>query len=327
MKKLLKPAYIGFYLLTLITFFVVGLYYAEFIEAGKNQGLAGGAIVLGWGVLFGGIAFIASFFIAYKLAVRTLIRINWILLLLLAILWAVKFYEFRQRDSLQEESEQQFDPAPTQTTKPTSMLRVRSRRHLDRNSKAYQNEETLGMGYFSPNYYENPTLYFYGDPNLEKSLMEHIPYDSITFTRNKYNNFEIATAPPWLVPEMLKLDYDMLYFKIESITEEFIEVVVNAQNSQTSYVSRRSGRMKLWPEFLLGVNSVEFLPNSNEKVRARHFEASGVIQTSYAFMRPIRVKNDWMEVVLLDDGFQTVGKGWIQWKRDGKLLINFNLLS
>ncbi|MCW8979870.1 MAG: hypothetical protein OQJ83_00675 [Altibacter sp.] len=327
MKKLLKPACIGFYILMLITFFVVGLYYAGFIEAGKNQGLAGGAIVLGWGVLFGGVAFIAAFFIAYYLEIGMLVRINWVLLIALFSLCGYKYYQFQQRDALREETNEPFERTPTKTTQPTAYLSMDRRNKKVVNRVLTENDSSMGMGYFSPNYFDHPTLYFYGNPNLEKSLMEHSPYDSITFTRNKYNSFEIATAPPWLVPDMLKLDYDMLYFKIVSITEEFAEIVVNAQNNQTAYVSKRSGKVKLWPEFLLGVHSVEFLPNSNENIRARHFEASGVIKTPHSFMRPIRVRNDWMEVLLLDDDFQTVGNGWIQWKREGELLILFNLLS
>jgi len=158
-------------------------------------------------------------------------------------------------------------------------------------------------------------------------MLEHQPYDSITFKINKYNSYEIATAPPWLVPDHFKLDYDMLYFKIESVPEEFVEVVVNAQNNQTSYVDKRTGNVVYWPEFLLGVNSVEFPQESTEKVRARPFEASGAINTPHQFMKPIKIKGDWAEALLLNTDFKKIGKGWIQWKRDNKLLILYNLLS
>ena len=193
--------------------------------------------------------------------------------------------------------------------------------------KKIQGTVEIGMGYFIPDFYEQPVLYFYRDPNLEKSLPEHGPYDSITFKRNEYNQFEIATAPPWLVPEILKLDYDMLYFRLVSVTDEFAEIIVNAQNNQTSYVSKRSGKIAYWPGFLLGVNSVEFFANSKEKVQARPFKGSAIMNVVHEFMRPVRIKGEWMEVLLLDDGFQKVGKGWVQWIRDNKLLVMYNLLS
>jgi hypothetical protein len=157
--------------------------------------------------------------------------------------------------------------------------------------------------------------------------MDHAPYDSITFKRNKFNQFEIATAPPFLVPEYLKLDYDRLYFKVMSVSEDFIEVVVNKTNGQTSYVDRRAGRLIYWPEFLLSMHSVEFLSNSKEKVRERSFENSGEVNTPHQFMKAVQIKGDWMKVLLLNGNFKTVANGWIQWKREGKLLIMYNLLS
>lgn len=117
MKKLLKPANIAFYFLMFLVFAMLGLFYAGFIDAGKNQGLAGGAIVLGYGLLFGGLAFIASFFIAYRLEVKKTVRINWVLLVTLLITWGFKYYQLQQRDQLQQEKKEQFKPAPTSYNK------------------------------------------------------------------------------------------------------------------------------------------------------------------------------------------------------------------
>ncbi|MEZ4858694.1 MAG: hypothetical protein R2781_07775 [Flavobacteriaceae bacterium] len=329
MKKLFRPASLLFNILCLLVFFIMGIYFAGLIDAGKNQGLAGGAIVLGWGVLFAGIAFIISFFITYKVEHRKIVIANWILFALLLTGYGITHYRFVQRDKLQKEENKPYQKkstTPTKIAEPTAMLLLKERDGEVPIPSTIE-EPSMGMGFFAPNYYENPTLYFYGNLNLEKSLMDHTPYDSITFKINKFNSYEIATAPPWLVPDHFKLDYDMLYFKIESVTEEFVEVVVNAQNNQTSYLSKRSGKVVYWPEFLLGVNSIEFAQGSAEKVRARPFEVSGEINTPYQFMKPIKVKGEWAEVLLLDGGFQKVGKGWVQWKKDNTLLIIYNLLS
>ncbi len=322
MKKLLKPASILFYLLCLPVFFIIGVYFAGLIDAGEGQGLAGGAIVLGWGVLFAGIAFIASFFVVYHIPHKKVILMNWILFILLLIGYGITHYRFKMREKKDKEpidSKKVTSPAATKTM---AMLNYK-----DAIEVSGQTQATMGMGYFSPNYFENPILYFYGNLNLEKSIREHMPYDSITFSRNKYGSFEIATAPPWLVPDHLKLDYDLLYFKIESITQDFIEVVVNTQNGQTSYVDRSAGNIVYWPEFLLNVHSVEFLPGSGDKVRARPFKNASFSNSPYEFMHPLRIKGEWMEVVLMDHGFKKTGKGWIQWKREGKLLVMYNLLS
>ncbi|RMA58806.1 hypothetical protein [Ulvibacter antarcticus] len=130
MKKLLKPACIGFYILMLLAFFIAGLFFAGWIDAGKNQGLAGGAIVVGYGVMFGGIAFIASFFIAYYLQIKTLVKLNWLLIVLILVTYGYKHYEFTQRDKKQDERNDQIRQSPktpTQTAeevKTTAMFEV-----------------------------------------------------------------------------------------------------------------------------------------------------------------------------------------------------------
>ena len=331
MKKLLKLASIAFYFLMFIAFFIIGLYVAGLLEVGKGQMLAGGAIVLGWGVMFAGVALIASFFIARYVSHKNIIRFNWILLAIIAIAYGISHYRYLEKQKEKEtEKTEKVNPKRTTTSvnsSPTAMLSPLEAKKIENLNQNSQKEDDMGMGFFSPNYYEQPILYFYGNPNLEKGLTEHLPQDSITFKRNQYNQFEIATAPPWLVADHMKLDYDMLYFKIQSITEEFVEVLVNHHNGQTSFVNRRAGRVAYWPEFLLSVHSVEFYPNSEEKVRNRPFEASGVNNAAYEFMKPIRIKGEWMEVILMDSGYNKTGKGWIQWTRDGKLLVLYNLLS
>lgn len=329
MKKLIKPASLLFYLLSFLVFFVVGMYVAGAVGAGKNQGLAGGAIVLGWGILFAGIAFLLSIVAAYKIPHKTIVTANWVLFVLLALGYGITHYRYATRKKKDKDPETELPKKVTTPAvdEPTAMLILPKREMPEITDATEMDDIQDGMGYFIPNYYEDPVLYFYGNLNLEKSLMDHPVVDSITFKRNKYNQFEIATAPPWLVPDILKLDYDMLYFKIESITEEFAEVVVNRANNKTSFVSRRAGKVVYWPDFLLGVHSVEFPQGSGHKVRIRPFDASGVDSSPYEFMRPLQIKGDWMQVLLMDNEFKKTGKGWIQWKKDGKLLVLYNLLS
>ncbi|GHC64573.1 hypothetical protein [Ulvibacter litoralis] len=326
MKEFFKPFKIIFYFLMLLSFFIIGLHFASAIEAGKNQGLAGGAIVLGWGVLFGSIAFISSFFIATVLKPTLLKKINWILLIIILIASSLKYNEYQLRNMKQQETENQFKPTPTIPSN-TKVLA-----HLSTNKKSIASKSSLQnaqetMGFFTPNWHENKTLYFFGNLNLEKSLQNHLPYDSITFQQTKHQDFEIATAPPWLVPKILKMDYGILYFSVKSITQDFLEIVVNEKTQQTTYVAKEAGKLMYWPEFLLGVNSVEFLNNNNSVVYTRDFKTSSRTTTPHQFMRPVKIKGDWMEVLLLDSDFKKVGKGWIQWKTEGNLKIKYNLLS
>lgn len=44
-------------------------------------------------------------------------------------------------------------------------------------------------------------------------------------------------------------------------------------------------------------------------------------------MKPLQIQNDWMKVELQNQEFQKVGDGWVQWRNDEKLLIEYSLLS
>ena len=98
---------------------------------------------------------------------------------------------------------------------------------------------------------------------------------------------------------------------------------------QTSLISMigAKGEHVLVPKHLLSVHSVEYPDPSKHKLYTRPFENSGVISTSYHFLRPLKIKNEWMYVALLGDDFNTVGNGWIRWQKEGKLLIIYSLLS
>lgn len=118
-----------------------------------------------------------------------------------------------------------------------------------------------------------------------------------------------------------------MYFKIKTVLKDFVEVEVNVANGKSSYVSPNSGEIMYWPEFLMRVNSVEFHDPKAHNIYLRPFDHAGKVYVAYSFMRPLSIKNQWINVALLDDDFQARGKGWIQWRKNGKLLVKYSLLS
>jgi len=101
MKKYFRAASLLFYLLTLLVFFFVGLLYAKWIGAGKNQGLAAAAIVLGYGVLFAAIALCMAIFSARNLSIKMLRRLNLVFTIVLAsllfFLWVSRTRELQEK--------------------------------------------------------------------------------------------------------------------------------------------------------------------------------------------------------------------------------------
>ncbi len=102
MKKLFKPSCLLLYLLTVMVFFLIGLLYADWIDAGKNQGLAAAAIVLGYGVIFSIVALIVSFFLAYHLKHKTIVRINIIFGIFVLAGILLILYNLNERNKLRE---------------------------------------------------------------------------------------------------------------------------------------------------------------------------------------------------------------------------------
>lgn len=95
MDKLLKLASLLLYSLCLVNFFFLGLFFAWLTEAGKDQGLAGGAIVLSYGLGFALISFFSAIFLSYNTTqekVRAINKFMVILLLLLLCAFAYRIY-------------------------------------------------------------------------------------------------------------------------------------------------------------------------------------------------------------------------------------------
>ena len=314
MSELFKPASIIFYLLATINALLLGMFYAGAIDAGANQGLAGGAIVLEYGVIFGLIALSIAPFIVYNVSRKTVFNLNKIMVLLLvSILGIISYRIFNSTNSTAStNSNQSIILHSSVISKPVPTL-------------LQQNAPDMGLGMFSPSLSLEQPLFFYGNLNLEKSIIEHTPYDSITFKRTEYGQFDIATAPSWLQPHHLKLDYDIIYFKVIGITQNFLEVIVSTTNQQTAYVDRRAGQLLYWPDFFNSIHSVEFI--NDQQVFVRPFDYAGTVSIGFSFLRPIRIKQDWMEVILIYNAFEPVGKGWIKWHDHEKLLISYNLFS
>jgi hypothetical protein len=325
-----KPYSFLMYFLAIIAFFFLGIVYAGITEAGKGQMLAAGAIVFGYGVIGAFIGLCLSIITAIKAKRHIIIKINGLLTLIIVASFAYFYinYQKRQREKLENNPPTKEQPTTPKTTSPAADAQVTEPMAMLINPEINtQATSEMGLGMFTPNFHENKMLYFYGNLTQGKSVQEHIPIDSITFKQREYGGFDIATAPPWLVPDHLKLDYDMLYFKVKSISHDFIEVIVNTTNNQTAFVDRYSGKLQYWPEFLLAVHSVEFPEPLKHKVYVKPLDHAGTVATPYSFMRPIKIENEWMHVELQNDDFKEVAKGWIRWQKEGKILIAYNLLS
>ncbi|MDN3205597.1 hypothetical protein [Algoriphagus sediminis] len=334
MRKVFKPAPILFCFLSLVVFFFVGIYLAVLTGAGDGQMLAAGAIVLMWGVISAGIALVLSLFFAFNLPHRIIVKANWILLGLLLVFYAITHYRYSVRQEEQEqrriEEEKERERRQTKPAEPVGMWKDQEHQNylLTSLSKfAPEDKDQLGIGFFKPDFFQFQTLYFYGGVNLEKSRMDHMPQDSLCFSPAGELAPTIEYAPPWLVPEYLKMDYQVLFFKVLGVGYDFVKVEVNKTNGQTAFLDKSQGEFLNWAEFLLSIHSVEFLDPETGNVHLKPLSYASTVNKKFDFMQPLLVEEDWMFVRLLTDGMVEQGKGWIQWKKDGELMISYSIFG
>lgn len=305
----------------IIIFFISGVYVAGITGAAEGQGLAGAAIVLGYGVITATIAFILSVILVQYVEKKTIIQANKILGVIFLIFAGITAYRIITTES-------SGDPNPGNlpvTKEPAANAVSPPVPPVDMPIPIADDE--FGLGFFKPDFFNRSVLYFYGSPNFEKPVSDHTPADSVVFRQSDGNRIDIAYAPPWLVPDHLKMDYDILYFKIKSINRDFVEVIVNKTTNRNAYVNRQAGQIIYWPDFLLSVHSVEFPPNQTQTIRIKPLNYAGQVNEDFVFMKPLRIQENWMEVQLQDGDFQKTGNGWIQWRNEHELLIEYSLLS
>ncbi|QIE58876.1 hypothetical protein G5B37_04655 [Rasiella rasia] len=188
-------------------------------------------------------------------------------------------------------------------------------------------QSTLGEGFFTPNTKDVAVLYLYDTPNSKAGSQERA-IDSITFTKRHGNYVDgIGYAPKGFEPFNEKLDYGIFIMRVKRLGVDYTEIVINESTGTTAYVHTYSGNFMSWGQFMLNCHSVEFI-DKNQKVYDHPMVKSAGRIITPAYFKPRYVMGDWMEVEILADDYNTVkGKCWIRWKKDGKLLINYNLFA
>jgi len=327
-KKKFTIPNVLFVILVILASFLIGVLVVGVTGAAKNQGLAGGAIVLGYGIIGAGIGLIFSIILTSKLEKKIIVRANWILVVALV---GAFFYLQQNYTKRQELKQQEKEKEMRQKNKPTSpsplnffSMPVMASTFSDSN---FVSQSDIPLGYFTPNHFEFKTLYFYKGINPEKGLTEHLPVDSVVFVTDEYGNPKANYAPKWFKPEQLKLDYGIIVLKVLGVGFDFMEVVVDKEYDKRMYIDKFKGTYTSLPEYLLSANSLEFNEKSSRKIFEKPSDKSPIVDVEYSFMKPILIEQNWAYVKLVDDSLKEKGKGWIVWKDKGELLVSYSLLS
>lgn len=191
----------------------------------------------------------------------------------------------------------------------------------------------LGVGVVQPRLDPDRPLYFYGPPSAGTDPALANPIDSVTFVAGDHF-IGIGTAPPWFSPAGMKLDYDLLWMRAETLTRDWVEVEVNTMEPRprmtprTAWVARAAVDFHPWPDFLLRVHSVEATDAASNPLRHAPFdEADAVAGFGEQPLLPLALRGEWIQVESLDSTESDRTTGWLRWTRDGRMLVRFALLS
>lgn len=187
-----------------------------------------------------------------------------------------------------------------------------------------QAERSMGLGMASPKF-QPTTLYFY-NPNLEKAVDEHFPYDSLVTSTTELG-MAVTYAPSWFYPAHQKIDYGILALKVISLTKDWIQLEVNKQTGRTAWLDVSAVTFRSWEVFLLSVYAIETLNPEENPLRSRPLLHSSPTLADGSTFSPIEIRDEWMRVEVFNDSYESVGQGWIRWRKGNELLISYSLLS
>lgn len=188
-------------------------------------------------------------------------------------------------------------------------------------------DDALGLGLVQPQLVAGEVLLLYGGRAAEGGPDLRIPPDTLVFVQGAH--FVEVHAPPWIFPEAMKLDYDLLFFRARTLSRTWIEIVANRRTGETRWVRREAVRFLPWTDFLLDVAAVDVRDAATNPLRQAPDEASERLPLpAEAVLRPLAIRDQWMLVAVAEEiGGATVRVGWLRWNDGARLLIDYRLLS
>lgn len=185
---------------------------------------------------------------------------------------------------------------------------------------------TTPLGYGIARAHTDPqgVLHFYNRPAPDNLPSGAAPVDTVQFGPGQ-PHVQIQTAPPWFVPEVLKLDYDTLLLRVLTIQRNWVEVLVNQTDGRTHWIGRDSADVLSWPEFLLGVAAVEPLDPAANPLRLKPLDHASPIQGASSPYSVVAAQEQWLGVRPAEKPGDL--QGWIRWKKQGQLTVSYSILS
>ncbi len=304
-----------FIFLSSISGFIIGALISPFFIP-ENSGLVGGALVF-WYAILGMLLGLIIGIVVWRFCTTKQLKIaNWVMAVfsLAMIGWFSLNMFAAYREGMSDLSEL------PKTTKPIPSSDSEIAAPIEEPEPEFK--VSIGLGMAEPAMNPNQTILLYQEPNEEAIL------DSLIFEEGPYHLI-IKEASNSINPEVNKLDYQMCYFLWKSQKNGFLEIVLDKNTGQRAWVKSDFMTAFSWPRFLTSIHSVEPRDMTNNPVRMSPSDDAKAIEglDSFSILQAKAVTGDWLLVNILDGNYQAISKGYIRWRKNGELILDYNLLS
>ncbi|WP_120274341.1 hypothetical protein [Mangrovibacterium diazotrophicum] len=191
-----------------------------------------------------------------------------------------------------------------------------------------------GDGLISVNPENYPTIQFY------KNKEDTKPIKSIKiFDDKEINSFNIKDLDliekEWFKPLHINLDYYIFYFQCSNVDANWYQIIVD-EESNLKYWIKKSPDLKYlsWEKFICETVTVRPIDTiSNPILISPNLNSEKCKKQLVDCLMPIETKGDWLKVkvepAICDKTFEMkddeIFEGYIRWRKDDKLLIEYFL--
>ncbi len=194
-----------------------------------------------------------------------------------------------------------------------------------------QKNLNLGQGVLIIDYHQTPALYFYSD------TFQKTPSKIVTVTKKSDGEYDIRNKfeiEKWFQPEALDLDYSIFVIRVDTTIGKWHKVFVHNERGVSLWTkAEKIKHFKSWERFLLEeTTAIEKHPHFQLPVKQAPSEQSGTIKQMEIedCFEAVEIKGDWMRIKTNENldcnqSKKPVKSGWIRWKRNNRLLIEYGL--
>ena len=193
-----------------------------------------------------------------------------------------------------------------------------------------QTNVTLGVGVVTVKIEALPTLSFYID------TLSRRPAKTVSIVKDEHQEFAIRNRNmhAWLAPEGLWLDYYIFTFRCTKKVGSWCQVYVSNSDKTKYWIRLNKNLLYLnWDKYL-NTQATWIGKKTEFSLQVKQFpsESSRTIKMMEKedCFTVLEVKGDWMkiktsEILDCSSSKHPVKSGWIKWRMDNKLLIDYGL--